>query len=121
MTELVTFYVQVKQGHETQGNIKRLRNDQLTQEVQRALRGLYVKLPSITKIARVMRATIYNKLCSLGLDAQVRVRLEPTHRSTKQEDSNTTRTGNYQKQAHQKKAGEMPHTLQKVKRSNKTT
>ena len=74
-----------------------------------------MRLPSITKIARVTRATIYNKLCSLHPDAQVRVRLEPTHWSTKQEDSNTTRTGNYRKQAHQKKAGEMLHTLQKCK------
>ena len=77
-------YIHVKQGHETQGNIKRLRNDQLTQEVQRASRGLYVKLPSITKIAWVTRATIYNKICSLGLDAQVRVRLEPALWPTKQ-------------------------------------
>ena len=116
-----TFYVPIKRG-----NIKRLgsvrqtwatsMNNQLTQEVQRASKGLYVKLPSITKIAWVTRATIYNKVCSLGPDAQVRVRLEPAHRPTKQEDSNTTRTGNDQKQADQKKAGEMPHTLYKSRK-----
>ena len=37
------FYVHVKQGHGTQGNIKRLRNNQLIKEVQRATIGLYVE------------------------------------------------------------------------------
>ena len=73
---------------------------------------------STTKIARVTRATIYNKLLSLNLEALVRVRLEPIHQPTKQEDSNTTRTGKYQSPAYQKKAGEMPHTLHERSQQN---
>ena len=90
------------------GNVKRLgsvrqtwatsMNNQLTREVQRASKGLYVKLPNITKIAWVTWATIHNKACSLGPDAQVRVRLGPVRQLAKQEGTNVTRTGNSWKQ-----------------------
>ena len=90
-------YICVTQGHGNQGNIKRLRNNQLIKEVQRAAIGLYVESPSITKIARVTR-------------------------TTKLEDSNTTRTVKYRKLAYQEKAGELPHTLQERRpRDNKET
>ena len=74
--------------------------------------------PSITKITWVTRATIYSKLLSLNLEAQVRVRLELIHQSTKQEDSNTTQTVKYRKPAYQKKAGETPHTLHERSQQN---
>ena len=111
-------YICVKQGHETQGNIKRLRNDQLKQEIQRAVRGLFVEFLNTTKNARVTRATIYNKLLCCNPEALVRIRWEPIHWPTKQEDSNTTQTGKYQNLAYQKKAGETPHTLHKRSQEN---
>ena len=57
-----------------------------------------MKLPNIAKIARVKQAIICNKPCSLGPDAQVRVRLGPARQSAKREDINIEQTGNGWKQ-----------------------
>ena len=85
----VVVYICVKQGHKTQGNIKRIGNDQLTQEIQRTARELHVEFLNTTKIARVTRATIYNKLLCYYPETLVKLKWEPNHQPTKQEDPNT--------------------------------
>ena len=49
--------------------------NQQTQEVQKVSKGLYVKLPNIARIAWVKPTVIHHKACSLGPDAQVRIKL----------------------------------------------
>ena len=76
--DLSTLYVPIRWG-----NIKRLGSirqtwatstvNQLTREVQKTSKELYVKLPNIAKKARVKPTLIPNKACSLGPDPQVRM------------------------------------------------
>ena len=57
-----------------------------------------MKLPNIAKIAWVKQAIIRNKACSLGPDAQGRVRLGLARQPAKREDTNVEQTGNSWKQ-----------------------
>ena len=85
-------YVQVKLGHGTPGNVKRLRNDQLIWEIRRAVREFYVESLSTNKTAWVTKATIYSELSFMKWYAEM--------------------------PAYQEKAGEMPHTLHERRPQN---
>ena len=85
-------YIQVKLGHGTPGNVKRLQNDQLTREIRRAAREFYVESLSTNKTAQVTKATIYSKLSFMKWYTKIL--------------------------AYQEKAGKTPHTLHKRRPQN---
>ena len=64
-------YMQAKTGHETPGNVKRLRNDQLTKEIRRAEREFLVESISTNQVARVNKATIRSKLSSMRWHTEI--------------------------------------------------
>ena len=84
--------MQAKTGHETPGNIKRLRNDQLTKEIIKAGREFRLESINTNQVARVNKATIRSKLSSMRWHTEM--------------------------PADQKKAGETPHTLQERRPQN---
>ena len=57
-------YMQAKTGHETPGNVKRLRNDQRTKEIRKAGRELRLESINTNQVARVNKATIRSELFS---------------------------------------------------------
>ena len=61
-----------------------------------------MKLPNIAKIAQVKLTVIRNKACSIGPDAQVRIRLglalQPAKREDNKGETNVEQTSNSQKQ-----------------------
>ena len=89
-------YMQAKTGHETPGNVKRLRNDQQTKEIRKARRELRLESINTNQVARVNKATIHSELSSMRWHTEM--------------------------PAGQEKAGEMPHTLHKRRpQDNKNT
>ena len=78
-------YMQAKTGHETPGNVKRLRNDQQTKEIRKARRELRLESINTNQVARVNKATIRSGLSSMRWHTEM--------------------------PAGQEKAGETPHTL----------
>ena len=79
--------MQAKTGHETPGNVKRLRNDQRTKEIRRARRELRLESINTNQVARVNKATIRSELSSMKWHTEM--------------------------PAGQEKARETPHTLHK--------
>ena len=53
-------YMQAKTGHETPGNVKRLRNDQRTKEIVKAGREFRLESINTNQVARVNKATIHS-------------------------------------------------------------
>ena len=58
-------YMQAKTGHETPGNVKRLRNDQRTKENLKAGREFRLESINTNQVARVNKATIRSELSSI--------------------------------------------------------
>ena len=85
-------YMQAKTGHETPGNVKRLRNDQRTKEIRKAGRELRLESINTNQVARVNKATIRSKLSSMRWHTEM--------------------------PAGQEKAGEMPHILHERRPQN---
>ena len=80
-------YMQAKTGHETPGNVKRLRNDQQTKEIRKAGRELRLESINTNQVARVNKATIRSELSSMRWHNEI--------------------------PSDQDKAGKTPHTLHK--------
>ena len=78
-------YMQAKTGHETPGNVKRLRNDQRTKEIRKARKELRLESINTNQVARISKATVRSELSSMRWHTEV--------------------------PAGRKKAREMPHTL----------
>ena len=84
--------MQAKTGHETPGNVKRLRNDQLTKEIIKAGREFRLESINTNQVARVNKATIRSELSSMRWHTEM--------------------------PADQEKAGETPHTLHERRPQN---
>ena len=78
-------YMQAKTGHETPGDVKRLRNDQRTKEIRKARKELRLESINTNQVARISKATARSELST--------VRWHP------------------EEQAGRKEARETPHTL----------
>ena len=85
-------YMQAKTGHETPGNVKRLRNDQRTKEIIKAGREFRLESINTNQVARVNKATIRSELSSMRWHTEM--------------------------PADQEKAGETPHTLHERRPQN---
>ena len=85
-------YMQAKTGHETPGNVKRLRNDQQTKEIIKAGREFRLESINTNQVARVNKATIHSELSSMRWHTEM--------------------------PADQEKAGETPHTLHERRPQN---
>ena len=57
--------MQAKTGHETPGNVKRLRNNQLNKEIIKAGREFRLESINTNQVAKVNKATIHSKLSSM--------------------------------------------------------
>ena len=64
-------YMQAKTGHETPGNVKRLRNDQQTKEIRKARKELTLESINTNQVARVSKATIHSELSSMRWHTEV--------------------------------------------------
>ena len=84
--------MQAKTGHETPGNVKRLRNDQWTREIIKAGREFRLESINTNQVARVNKATIRSELSSMRWHTEM--------------------------PADQEKAGETPHTLHERRPQN---
>ena len=78
-------YIQVKPGHETSGNVKRLRNDQHTKQIVKAGKEFRLESINTNQVATINKATIRSELPFMRWYTEM-----PTN---------------------QEKAGETPHTL----------
>ena len=64
-------YMKAKTGHETPGNVKRLRNDQRTKEIRKARKELRLESINTNQVARVIKATIHSELSSMRWHTEV--------------------------------------------------
>ena len=55
-------YIQVKPGHETSGNVKRLRNDQCTKQIVKARKEFRLESINTNQVATINKATICHEL-----------------------------------------------------------
>ena len=78
-------YMQAKTGHETPGDVKRLRNDQRTKNIRKARKELRLESINTNQVARISKATAHSELSTMRWHPE-----EPAGR---------------------KKARETPHTL----------
>ena len=63
--------MQAKTGHETPGNVKRLRNDQQTKKIRKARKDLRLESINTNQVARVSKATIHSELSSMRWHTEV--------------------------------------------------
>ena len=58
-------YMQAKTGHETPGNVKRLRKDQRTKEIRNARKELRLESINTNQVARISKATARSELSTM--------------------------------------------------------
>ena len=58
-------YMQAKTGHETPGDVKRLRNDQQTKNIRKARKELRLESINTNQVARISKATARSELSTM--------------------------------------------------------